>query len=443
MARRSVQMAAVLTAAVSLVAGCGGVGGDKNSKKGGSITTQGFSLPDEIAKVRIAEAKKVVGDVKVNEGAFDQQQFLSSVAAGSPTDLVYLDREQLGTYASRGAIQPLDSCLKKSGIKMDQFRPTAVDQVKLKGKTYGVPEFNNVRVLITNNTAVKEAGLSGVSTSDWSALTQEATAMAKQSGGKVSRIGFDPKIPEFLPMWAHANGVDLVSKDGKKVRLNDPKVVEALQYTVDLINKQGGWASFKAFRDSWDFFGGKNEFVSNQLGSFPMENFYVNVLSSLSPSADVTVTPFTDRKNQPMTWATGNAWAIPKGAKHFDRACDFIKVMTEPKTWVAAAKARVKAIAAKHGIYTGTYTANKVADQEIFSQVYKPSGNKVYDDAVKTLQTVQDHAFSTPAVPAGKEIVDAWQGAVNRVLSGQQSPAAALGQAQTEAQTALDKAWKG
>ncbi|MFL6077905.1 MAG: extracellular solute-binding protein [Mycobacteriales bacterium] len=443
MARRWFQIAAVLTAGVSLVTACGGVGGDKSSKKGGPITTQGFSLPDEIAKVRIAEARKAVGDIKVNEGAFDQQQFLSSVAAGSPTDLVYIDREYLGTYASRGAIQPLDSCISKQGIKMDQFRQPAVDQVKLKGKTYGVPEFNNVRVLITNNTAVSDAHLDGVRTSDWSALTQAATAMARQSGGKLSRIGFDPKIPEFLPMWAHANGVDLISKDGKKVHLTDPRVVEALQFTVDLINKQGGWASFKAFRDSWDFFGGKNEFVADQLGSFPMENFYVNTLSSLSPSAGITVTPFTDRNNQPMTWATGNAWAIPKGAKHFDKACRFIKVMTDPKTWLTAAKARVKAIQAKHGIYTGTYTANKVADEEIFSQVYKPSGNKAFDDAVKTLQTVQEHAFSTPAVPAGKEIVDAWQSAVNRVLSGQQSPAAALAQAQTEAQTALDKAWKG
>ena len=28
------------------------------------------------------------------------------------------------------------------------------------------------------------------------------------------RLGVDPKLPEFLPLWAKANGADLVSEDG-------------------------------------------------------------------------------------------------------------------------------------------------------------------------------------------------------------------------------------
>jgi multiple sugar transport system substrate-binding protein len=54
----------------------------------------------------------------------------------------------------------------------------------------------------------------------------------------------------------------------------------------------------------------------------------------------------------------------------------------------------------------------------------------------------QESAFSTPASPAGSEFLTAWQDAVNRVLSGKQSPADALAQAQTEAQQALDAAHK-
>ncbi len=40
-------------------------------------------------------------------------------------------------------------------------------------------------------------------------------------------------------------------------------VVEALEYTVSLIEAQGGWGAFKSFRDSWDFFGAENQFASN------------------------------------------------------------------------------------------------------------------------------------------------------------------------------------
>jgi multiple sugar transport system substrate-binding protein len=114
--------------------------------------------------------------------------------------------------------------------------------------------------------------------------------------------------------------------------------------------------------------------------------------------------------------------------------------MTEAKTWVEAAKARAAKIKQDGKIYTGTYTGNQAADRQIFSEVYQPSGNKVFDDAVRTLLSVQDNAFTQPTTAAGQQVRDAWRGAVNRVLGGQQKPAEALAQAQREAQTALDSA---
>jgi multiple sugar transport system substrate-binding protein len=71
--------------------------------------------------------------VKVTEGGFDEQQFLSAVASGAPPDLVYVDREIIGTYAARGAIQPLDECVSAAQIDMGQYRPAAVQQVTVNG----------------------------------------------------------------------------------------------------------------------------------------------------------------------------------------------------------------------------------------------------------------------------------------------------------------------
>jgi len=64
-----------------------------------------------------------------------------------------------------------------------------------------------------------------------------------------------------------------------------------------------------------------------------------------------------------------------------------------------------------------------------------------WDAAVKVLVEAQASAISIPASPASSEFQQAWQDAVNRVLAGQQTVEEALAQAQTEAQTALDKAW--
>ena len=118
-----------------------------------------------------------------------------------------------------------------------------------------------------------------------------------------------------------------------------------------------------------------------------------------------------------------------------------MKTMTAPATWLAAAKARAEARAADNQIFTGVFTGNRVADQEIFSEVYKPSGNGPFDNAVKVALEVQDKAFATPSNPAGAEFKQAWTDGVNRALNGEQDPQAALDQAQQEAQAALDDAW--
>jgi multiple sugar transport system substrate-binding protein len=431
------------------VAGCGGVGGgdgDGDTGSGVTLTTMGFGTEDEIVSVRAEEADKAIAPstVKSSEGAFDAQQFLSAVASGSPPDLIWLERQLLGTYAAKGTVIPLDDCIDRENIDMSQFREAAVEEVTLDGKVYGLPEFYNNRLLIINNAALAQVGKSAadLNTGDWAALTALATQLTRRSGGKLSRIGFDPKIPEFLPMWAKAVGVDMVSADGATANLDDPKLVQALEYTVSLINAQGGWARFKSFRDSWDFFGAKNEYASDQLVAMPMEDWYLNVLAENSPKLDLTVAPFKGVNGQPVDWVTGSAWAIPAKSRHADLACKWIKTMTNADTWVKAARARADKRAAEGKAFTGVYTANKVADEKIFGDLVKPSGNAAYDRAIRTVLETQDDAFTMPSLAAGAEFRTAWQDAVNRVLSGRQKPADALAQAQREAQAALDAARK-
>jgi ABC-type glycerol-3-phosphate transport system substrate-binding protein len=70
----------------------------------------------------------------------------------------------------------------------------------------------------------------------------------------------------------------------------------------------------------------------DQLGAFPMEDWYLNVLAEASPDVDITVTPFKDRQGNPITFVTGSAWAIPKGAKNPNAACRLARTMTEAST---------------------------------------------------------------------------------------------------------------
>jgi hypothetical protein len=134
---------------------------------------------------------------------------------------------------------------------------------------------------------------------------------------------------------------------------------------------------------------------------YELEDWYLNVLAEASPEVDISVTPFKDRQGNPLTLRHRRRLGHSQGAKNPDAACRFAKTMTEASTWVAAAKARAEARAKKNLRFTGLYSGNKVADEQVFGEVYKPSGEAKFDDAVQTVLTVQEAAFATPPSPAG------------------------------------------
>jgi multiple sugar transport system substrate-binding protein len=412
----------------------------------GSLTIMGWGQSgDDVKTARIALAEKAVDASITNpSGGFNDQQFLATVASGNPPDLVYMPREKVVTYAAKGALQPLTSCISQQNVNIKDFRLTAVREVTYAGKVWGLPEFTNPRTVIVNNTAVKDAGVqtSDLSTKDWTKLKQVSKKLMKTDGGNLTRIGFDPKLPEFFPLWAKANGVDILSKDGKKAHLNDPKAIAALTYAVGLINDQGGWNKFKAFRDTWDFFGSGNQVAKNQVGAWPMEQFYYATLQQNSPKVDVTALPFLNRKGGPINFSTGAAWVIPKGAKNFDNACKYAATVVSTDAWMAAAKARINTLHGRGQGFSGLFTGNTPADVKIYNTYANTNNQDQFDKAYKVNLDVQRYSFTVPPSAGGAEFQVAWQDAVNKVLAGQATPAQALNQAQKDAQKAIDAAYK-
>jgi multiple sugar transport system substrate-binding protein len=325
---------------------------------------------------------------------------------------------------------------------MSNFRDAAVKQVTFDGKVYGIPEFFNVVVVVIDNKVAKEAGVGvdDIDTSNWDALKAANEKMLKKSGTKISRIGFDPKLPEFLPLWAKINGVDIISEDGKTSNLDDPKVAEALTFARDLIQAHGKASDFFAARDalSADFFGAGNPIAKDVLGGFPIEQFFLNVMAGSSPNVDITVKAPKAKDGSDVTYATGLTWAIPDGAKNKDAACAMAAAMTSKDFWVKASQTRADQRKADKKPYTGTFTGNKAADDEIFNNIVDLSAMPQFADAVKNTVAVSDKAFAIPPAAGGTEFEKAWRDAVNKVLNEGADPAQALKDADTTAQQALD-----
>ncbi|MDQ1205999.1 ABC transporter substrate-binding protein [Microbacterium sp. SORGH_AS_0862] len=451
--KRSLASAAVVTSTVLLLAACAvGTGGtddgdadyDPEAVLSGPLSVMGFSGVDEVATSRMDLAEAELGegvDVSLIEGELDQQQFLSAIASGKPPAVIYADRDQIGSLAARGAIVPLDECIEGEGIDTSMYVPSALEQVTLDGHVYGIPEFNAVQITMANADLLAAAGLGldDVNGSDWDAVSAANKALAQRDGGTLSVIGVDSKLPEFLPLWAKANGADLLSADGRTAQLDDPAVVEALEWAVSLYDAQGGFSAVKSYRDAADFFGSGNQFAAGTLGAMPMEQWYVNVLNDVSPDAPLAFDTVRDRQGAPLAYASGSAWAIPAGSPAPEAACRWARAMTSVDAWQAAADARVAARSADGKPFTGILTGNAVADDAVRAKV--TSGGAPWDDAVAAMYEANEHTFSLPANPADAEFTQAMQDAVNAVLNGQAAPADALAQAQQTAQAALDAAW--
>ena len=448
---------AVCAALAVVAAGCGG-GAKSSSSSSAELAAQtssqrsgevlkifGFSGGDDVAQNREAFTKRVLAPAKVSTppGNFDPQRFLTQWASGSIPDLVYLDRQQVATLAAKNALTPLEDCVAAQHIDLSQYNKAALKEATYNGHLYALPEFTNQRTLIVNMKAVQQAGLSqsDVSTTNWNRLAQVTKKLTVLRGGRPTRIGFDPKLPEFFILWAHANGATLLSADGLHAHLDSPKAVQALTFTKSLIDEQGGWAKFKSFRDTWDFFGAKNQVAQDQVGAWPMESWYWNVMAQNSPDVDVAAVPFTDRQGNAFTYISGNGWAIPARAKNASLACTWMKTMTSVRAWMVAATKRAAATKKAGQQFTGLYTANTVADKKILALVPKQSNE--WTNAVRTLTDVQQNAVFWPASPAGAQVQQALSDAIQRVLDGTQAPAPALKQAQTQAQQAIDSAKNG
>jgi multiple sugar transport system substrate-binding protein len=440
------------TAAVCAVVASSIAGAQPAKNAGPTATAAGQTLEiyglggrDDVAQGRLDIANKVIealGDKVSNPvGGFNDQAFLARLAARDIPDLVHMGRGSIGTYAAKNALLPLANCIASEKIDRTAYRKAALSQVTYKGQLYGLPEFTNQITIVVNNDAAAKAGVSAadIQTTNWKRLKQANKKLLKIENGKLTRIGFDPKIPEFFPLWVKWFGKDLISKDGLKAQLNSREAVAALAYTVGLINDHGGWNRFKAFRDTWDFFGRNNQIAADQLGAFPIESFYYQVLSDGAP-VNITAKYFTNRKGGPITMLSGNAWAIPRGSQHPDLACKFIKAMQSVDAWKAVAKSRFDLRKRQGRAFTGLYTANAKADVKIYEDIYQPLGNKDFDSAVTLLTRAPRYAFAIPLSPASVEFQQTWIDAINRVLNGQQTPRQALDQAQKEAQAAINKA---
>ena len=341
---------------------------------------------------------------------------------GKPPALAVMLAVDLYDLINADLIVPLDDYLNAMPDKdayLNDFIPAFLENSRYDGKIWSLPFQRSVVTLYYNKTLFKEAGLDAPDS--WESWAEAASKLTKREGDKVVRWGM--LYPSGWPYWlfqplAIGNGRNIVGDDPTEVYFNDPKVIEAVQFYIDLSHKykampegvQANWGQAPG-----EFAKGTAAMIMHSSGS----------LAGILKQADFEVGVMAAPGHQKGTYATvpggGNLYIL-KGApkEQRDAAFEFIKFLTQPE------------YEADFSINTG-YIATRNA-------AYDTPAMKEHLQKVPQAATIRDmlqyagKEFSTQNLGEVRNIFHKY---LQAAYNGEMTPAEAMQKAQEEAEKAL------
>ena len=347
---------------------------------------------------------------------------LTAHKSGTPPVTSVLLSTDMFTLIDEDAIVPFDEFAKSADDKawMGSFYKAFMANSQTAGKTWGIPFQRSTVVMYWNKEAFKEAGLDpNKAPSNWAELKEAATKLTKKdANGNVTQWGLEIPSSGF-PYWLFQtlttpNGAILANDAGTQVKFDDPAVIEALQYWVDLgkagVHPKGvvEWGTTPK-----DFFEKKSAIIFTTTGNL------TNVKNNAKFDFGVGMIPGNKRKGSPT--GGGNFYLFKKStAAQQEAAFKFIKWVTQPER------------AAQWSIETGYVAVSQAA--------YDTPALKKYGGEFAAALVARDQLpvsvaeFSTHD---NQRVTKALNDGLQAALTGTKTPAEAMKDAQREADRIL------
>jgi sn-glycerol 3-phosphate transport system substrate-binding protein len=323
------------------------------------------------------------------------------------------------TLLDQGAIAPVSDLARGAEDKkwLDSFFPAFMMNSRTTGKTWGVPFQRSTIVQFWNKDLFKEAGLDpekGPAT--WDQLVEMSKKLTKNdASGNVSQWGV--KIPSSgFPYWLFqglttANGATLMNVDGNKTSFDDPAVVQALQYWVDLSAKH---KVMPAGVVEWgttpkDFLEKRAAIIWTTTGNL------TNIRTNATFPFGVGMLPAKKRLGSPT--GGGNIYFFKKSSpEQLQAAVKFAKFLTQPQRAAAWSTA------------TGYVAASPAAwdTPEMKKYAMEVPASTVARDQLQ-------HSVAELSTHENQRVTKALNDAIQASLTGSKPPAESLKDAQREA----------
>jgi len=417
-------LAAAVSVAALVLAGCGGGDSDSGGKTkvvvwNGYEDAQGKNLT-----ALIAQYNKDHPDVDVTQlvSSSDRvlQKVLTAVRGGSPPDVAYMFGSWSPNIAKIPQVVDMSSYVEQADWKWDDFYEGEREAATVGDKIVGVPALVDNLAIVYNKTLFKEAGVAPP-TADWTwddfraAAKKLTDPSKKQYGWLIPADGSEDTVWHYDAMLWEAGG-DILNSDNTEAAFNSDAGVQALTMLQDM-----AVTDKSVYLDTTNANGTKlmNSGKIGMMVTGPWD------LSSL-PDVDygVQVMPaFAGSDAGHQTIAGPDNWVVfDNGSERKQAAVDFVRWLT------AADQVRTTSLA------TGDLPIRESVGQDTSFQQQLDQNLPGSSTFVKNLSNVKK---VRPAVEQYPAISEAMGQAIVSVLLGKAEPADALDEAAQATNDAL------
>ncbi len=383
---------------------------------GGPLTSVVDGIVDDFMKENPDITVKAIYAGNYNDARI---KALAALKSGQPAQLSVMFSIDIYELIEQDAIVAFDDVVETDEEKawLDSFYPTLMENGRTAGKTWGIPFQRSTIVMYYNKDAFRAAGLDPEQPpATWDELVAMGKKLTKPDGSQWGAM-----IPSTgYPYWmfgalAMQNGQVLMNSNGDTTYFDDPAVVGALQFWKDLGEKHRimpkGTIEWGTLRQN--FLEGKTAIMWHSTGNLTA------VKDNAKFDFGVAMLPASKRRGTPT--GGGNFYIFKKtNPAERKAAMRLIKFMTNPEN---AAEWSMKT--GYMGVSPAAYETQKLKDY-VKGFPYAAVARDQLQYATAELSTYQ-----TGRVRKGLD------DAIQAVLTGSKTPAAALKEAQVQADRLL------
>jgi multiple sugar transport system substrate-binding protein len=261
----------------------------------------------------------------------DFQKQLASMSGSNGFDISDNFGSTVGSWASKGILEPLDDYIKAATYDTGDFVPTALQSNQYQGKTYALPIAVHTLLLMYNKKTFADAGIAGAPTT-MSELQADIAKLTKtDAAGNVTQLGM--RSPDYVTL-AYAFGGKWYDEQGNPTP-DDAGNLAALHFWVDNVVKKVGADAIKKFEAGYgEYASAQNPFYTSKVAMTLDGEWQPVFIKQYAPTLDWGVVPIPYPDSSPnlagATQLTSSMFFIPKNAQHKQEAWEFLKYLTGP-----------------------------------------------------------------------------------------------------------------